>query len=78
MFVPDVMHEFELGVWKATFSHLIRLVIECGGDAIQELDRRYVLIATQPVWDADDTAAMLPLSLLVVSRLEGSRATSRQ
>ncbi|KAG2737750.1 hypothetical protein P692DRAFT_20760998, partial [Suillus brevipes Sb2] len=26
MFVPDLLHEFELGVWKATFIHLIRVL----------------------------------------------------
>lgn len=24
MFVVDLMHEFELGVWKATFIHILR------------------------------------------------------
>jgi hypothetical protein len=41
LFVPDLLHEFELGVWKATFVHLIRLLYASGGDAIQQLNERY-------------------------------------
>ncbi len=41
MFVPDLLHEFELGVWKAVFTHLIRLLYACGGDKIQILNSRY-------------------------------------
>lgn len=37
------MHEFELGVWKATFTHLIRILIADARDGAQELDRRYGL-----------------------------------
>ena len=42
MFVPDLMHEFELGVWKAVLMHLIRVLIAAGGDLVQRLDERYV------------------------------------
>jgi len=35
------MHEFELGVWKATFTHLLRILYAQGGDSIQELNKRY-------------------------------------
>ncbi|KAJ8088296.1 hypothetical protein PM082_022368 [Marasmius tenuissimus] len=41
MFVPDVLHEFELSVWKATFTHLLRILYACGGDAVQELNVRF-------------------------------------
>jgi hypothetical protein len=40
MFVPDLMHEFELGVWKATFTHLLHILYAHGGDVIQELNYR--------------------------------------
>jgi len=46
MLVVDLMHEFELGVWKAIFTHLIRLLHAAGGGSdkhVIELDRRYVL-----------------------------------
>ena len=42
LFAPDIMHEFELGVWKSILMHLLRLLIALGQDTIQELDRRLV------------------------------------
>lgn len=39
MFVPDLLHEFELGVWKAVFTHLIRILYAYGHDAIQTLNK---------------------------------------
>lgn len=41
MFVPDLLHEFELGVWKATFTHLLRVLYAHGENAIQDLNKRY-------------------------------------
>ncbi|KAF8235261.1 hypothetical protein L208DRAFT_1038046, partial [Tricholoma matsutake] len=38
MFVPDLLHEFELGVWKAIFTHLIHILYAAGGDCIQTLN----------------------------------------
>jgi hypothetical protein len=43
MFVVDLLHEFELGVWKATFIHLLRILYAAGGNAIQELNQRQFL-----------------------------------
>jgi hypothetical protein len=42
--VVDLLHEFELGVWKAAFSHLIRILYAAGssGRVVAELDRRFV------------------------------------
>jgi hypothetical protein len=42
MLVVDFMHEFELGVWKAIFTHLIRILVAHGGDAVQSLNTRFV------------------------------------
>lgn len=42
MFAPDLLHEFELGVWKGVFTHLLRLLFAQGKDTVQEFDRRYV------------------------------------
>lgn len=42
MFVPDLLHEFELGVWKAIFTHLIRILYAAGSSGIQSLNWRYV------------------------------------
>ena len=47
MLVVDLLHEFELGVWKTLFAHLIRLLYAAGGGTdklVLELDRRSVLI----------------------------------
>jgi hypothetical protein len=42
MLVVDLLHEFELGVWKACFTHLLRILYAQGNDAIQALNRRQV------------------------------------
>jgi len=43
--VVDLLHEFELGVWKSLFTHLIRLLYAAGrvsDEKAIELDRRCV------------------------------------
>lgn len=44
MLVVDLLHEFELGVWKALFTHLIRILHAAAphGGLVAKLDRRYV------------------------------------
>ena len=42
MFVVELLHEFELGVWKAVFTHLLRLLYSQGADGIQLLNKRYI------------------------------------
>lgn len=42
MLVVDLLHEFELGVWKAVFMHLLRMLEFLEESKIHELDRRYV------------------------------------
>jgi hypothetical protein len=44
MLAVDLMHEFELGVWKTIYAHLIRLLyaVTPGGRMVTEFDRRYV------------------------------------
>lgn len=44
MLVVDLMHEFELGIWKALFTHLIRLLYAAApdGSLVAELDSRYM------------------------------------
>ncbi|PPQ89051.1 hypothetical protein CVT25_006542, partial [Psilocybe cyanescens] len=46
LFVPDLLHEFELGVWKAIFIHLLRILYAYGHDTIQTLNSRYRQIST--------------------------------
>jgi hypothetical protein len=44
MFVVDLMHEVELGVWKAVFIHMLRL-LDCQNESLKyELDRRQVSV----------------------------------
>jgi hypothetical protein len=43
MLLVDLMHEFELGVWKALFIHLIRILAAADKSLVHELDRRCVL-----------------------------------
>ena len=42
MLVVDVLHEFELGVWKALFTHLIRILYaeKPHGELVKELNNR--------------------------------------
>jgi hypothetical protein len=40
LFVVDLLHEFELGVWKAIFTHLLRILYAQGGGVIQKLNKR--------------------------------------
>jgi hypothetical protein len=45
MMVVDLLHEFELGVWKTLFTHLIRILraaSERPGTLTDELNARYV------------------------------------
>jgi hypothetical protein len=42
--VVDLMHEVELGVWKAIFIHLLRILDCQGGNLKHELDRRQVSV----------------------------------
>ena len=46
MLVVDFMHEFELGVWKSLFTHLLRILVAHGNGAVQNLDRRYRAVPT--------------------------------
>ena len=38
------MHEFELGVWKAFYTHILRLLVAEGGDAIPIFNSRFVIL----------------------------------
>ncbi|KAJ3548000.1 hypothetical protein NMY22_g1435 [Coprinellus aureogranulatus] len=48
MMVPDFLHEFELGVWKSLFTHLVRILYAAkpDGSLVLELDRRFRQIPT--------------------------------
>ena len=40
MLVVDLLHEFELGVWKSILIHLLRIMDSLKGSVLAELDRR--------------------------------------
>lgn len=42
--VPDILHEFELGVWKSVFTHLIRMLHAEGQESVTIMNGRYVLL----------------------------------
>ena len=42
MFVVDLMHEFELGVWRDLFIHLLHILHAANKDLIHELDHRCI------------------------------------
>ncbi|KAF7372464.1 C2H2-type domain-containing protein [Mycena venus] len=47
--VVDLLHEFELGVWKAVFTHIIRVLYaipERGTEAVIEFNRRFRMVPT--------------------------------
>lgn len=52
LFVVDLMHEIELGVWKALFIHLIRMLISLGGTAIQSFNERFVTLFSISIYSS--------------------------
>ncbi|TBU38655.1 hypothetical protein BD309DRAFT_1083909 [Dichomitus squalens] len=44
--VVDLMHEYELGVWKSMFTHLIRILEAVDSQAVDELDKRFRQVPT--------------------------------
>ncbi|KAI0747131.1 hypothetical protein C8Q80DRAFT_1220294 [Daedaleopsis nitida] len=46
LYVPDFLHEFELGVWKSIFTHFMRLLYAAGGDKIQLFNKRFRQVPT--------------------------------
>lgn len=44
MLLPDLMHEFELGVWRSLFIHLLRILESRKSGLLNELDRRYGIL----------------------------------
>ena len=42
VFSPDLMHDFETGVWKSLLIHLVRLLEAYDAKLLREVDRRYL------------------------------------
>lgn len=71
MLVVDLMHEFELGVWKALFIHLLRILAVVNPNLLHELDHRY----GRPSLSETDCANNLQFSILDIGRYQHSVAT---
>ncbi|CDO68696.1 hypothetical protein BN946_scf184652.g23 [Trametes cinnabarina] len=41
MLVVDLLHEYELGVWKSLFAHLIRILDSIDGQCVDRLNERF-------------------------------------
>jgi hypothetical protein len=48
MLTVDLLHEVELGVWKALLIHLTRMLHACGQETVNEFDKRYGLLDMGP------------------------------
>ncbi|KAJ7225438.1 hypothetical protein GGX14DRAFT_638737 [Mycena pura] len=46
LFIPDVLHEVEIGVVKAVFIHIVRLLYAHGASAVNKLDERFRQVPT--------------------------------
>jgi len=57
MLVVDLLHEFELGVWKSIFIHLLHIVNSLKGSVLAELDHQ---------WDSLFTIADSVVELMVM------------
>jgi hypothetical protein len=42
MFAVDLLHEFLVGIWKTTVTHLFRILHALGPAKVEEIDARYV------------------------------------
>lgn len=68
MFQPDFMHEFELGVWKSTLTHLVRMVHSLGGNGIRLLNTRYVVCSGQRPYLMTQSNPQVPRNVNVWTR----------
>jgi hypothetical protein len=55
MFGLDVLHEFELGVWKMILVHLIRVLDSLPENRLHLLDQRFVPNSRVPVFDSSSS-----------------------
>ncbi|CDO77698.1 hypothetical protein BN946_scf184969.g49 [Trametes cinnabarina] len=46
LFVPDFMHEWELGVWKGLMTHIVRILHAAKGGASREFNARFRKVPT--------------------------------
>jgi hypothetical protein len=60
MLVVDLMHECELGTWKALFTHLIRLLyaLPGGSQLVATLDNRYAKFTYRVLSSTNELSAL--------------------
>jgi hypothetical protein len=77
MLAVDLLHEFELGVWKAIFMHLVRLLYSAtpAGRLVTELDRRYILKFAADLWLTGCSLDFVLYRLSVAARSVDSQQT---
>lgn len=44
MLTVDLLHEVELGVWKALLLHLVQMLHACGANTVHEFNEQYELL----------------------------------
>ena len=44
MLVVDLMHKFELSIWKALFLHIVRILQAENPALIDEMDHQFVIL----------------------------------
>ncbi|KAG2060362.1 hypothetical protein BDR06DRAFT_979649 [Suillus hirtellus] len=54
LFVPDLLHEFELRVWKAIFTHLLWMLYSYRNDTIQDLNEWHFVKETEKEFETQD------------------------
>ncbi|KAE9387228.1 hypothetical protein BT96DRAFT_1005311 [Gymnopus androsaceus JB14] len=66
MFVVNLMHEFELGVFKAVFTHLVQIAYALGTQYVDEMNQRFhqcPAFRCDTIWRfTNDTAGMKRLA----------------
>lgn len=43
MLTVDLLHEYELGLWRDVSAHIVRILEFLGADKVQIFDERYVM-----------------------------------
>lgn len=70
IFGIDLLHEVEVGTWKALFIHLLRLLVALGDDVVTKFNKRYILGLSFVIY----TDAILAT---IVSRPSGVESSAR-
>jgi hypothetical protein len=66
--VVDLLHEFELGVWKSLFTHLVRILVSVDLTLANEMDRRYDKVSAFIYFGSVLTSVKISTSACVWSR----------